>query len=201
MCVTGQLSAQLSRLLGDQFLHYALDTHLGFFLRLKRCIKLLGFPLLFQGGLWHSYIWWEYFEATMNTRVLSVFKWLLRQCHCVGRWYLIVLLWRQWEVRHPYFPLCFGALWKGVGWKTFFSCSSEAVTANTELSRLSLVLCCNSFGSQSEELLPWMQVPHESIVNLGIKAVLRLPCSSWEKHSGQACGRLFAFPLLFPQTC
>lgn len=36
---------------------------------------------------------------------------------------------------------------------------------------------------------------------LGIKAVLRLPCSSWEKHSGQAHGRLFAFPLLFPQTC
>lgn len=218
LCV---LSAQLSWLLGNQFLHYTLDTNLGVFPHLKRCIKLLGCPLLLQGGLWHSYIWWEYFEATMNTRVLSVFKGLLRQRHCVERWCLIILLWRQREVRHPYFPLCFGALWKGVGCKTFFSCSSEHWAESVKLASVLQLFCEPERG-----IVALCPIPMDRLVlltpvltqvtkvlvkevrmnagapwehcHLGIKSVLRLPCSSWEKHSGEAHGRLFDFPLLFP---
>lgn len=55
---------------------------------------------------------WGYHEYMCVQRVT--------QCHCVERWYLIILLWRQWEVRHPHFSLCFEALWERCGLENIF---------------------------------------------------------------------------------
>lgn len=105
--------------IGNQFLHYALATNLRVFPHLKRCTRFLACSLSCFKGIMALSVWWEWSEAIINTRVWSVFNELLRQCHCVERWYLIIL-WRQWEVRHPYFPLCFEALWERCGLESIF---------------------------------------------------------------------------------
>lgn len=104
-------------------------------------------------------------------------KCIERVAQKVPLWYLIMPLWKQWEVRHPYrcFHYALKHYGKDVGWKTFFSCSSEVVTPSAGLSQYSLVLSCSCFVSQSEGLLPcvpslWSALCHRP-----------LPWSRWRR--------------------
>lgn len=152
---------------------------------------------------------------------------LPRQCHCVERWYLIILLWKQWEIKHPYFPLCFEGLWERCGLEDiflvlFWSSYSKHWARSGKLGAVlqlfwepqwGIAALCPIPMDRLVLLTPVLIQVTKVLVNevwmnshapwehwqLGIKAVLRLPCSAWVARSGEAHGRFLPSLSSFPR--